>query len=153
MKQANIVSFRDELTPALRAKLDAMRDKRPVLQAMADAAVQFGTLAFDDSSKRPKPWPNKKDGTPATLKGPDVVLATSLFAAPPSGDMIEVKSDTALAGGKSDRQYARAQNFGYEPRNLPARPFFPILEGGDVFAPAESAILAAMSAAVAKAIE
>ena len=93
---------------------------------------------------RLSPWAPKKDGSTATLKGQDVVLARSLIAMPPSADMIEVGSD---------RLYARAQNFGYAPRNLPARPYFPITQDGDVLEAAETAIAGAMAAAVEKALK
>ena len=137
------VSFSDSLTPALKQKLEQIGDKRPILQAMAGAAVSVAERAFADVSLRPKQWPDKKDGSTATLKGNPPVLARSLMALPPSADMIEVGSD---------RPYARAQNFGYEPRNLPARPFWPFVEGGDIFAPAQKAIFSAMKAAVEKAL-
>jgi len=122
--------FKDLLTPALQRKLDQIADKRPVLQAMGGAAVSVAERAFTDTSLRLSPWAPKKDGSKATLKGQDVVLARSLLSMPPSADMIEVGSD---------RDYARAQNFGYTPRNLPARPFFPIAQDGNVLAAVEKA--------------
>ena len=146
-----IIRFKDLLTPALQRKLDQIADKRPILQAMGDAAVSIANLAFMDPAMRLSPWAPKKDGSTATLKSvPDPLLCKSLIALPPSEDMIEVGSDLLRLG--SDRDYARAQNFGYAPRNLPARPFFPITQDGDVLEAAETAIAGAMAAAVEKAL-
>ena len=144
MRQANIISFKDQLTPTLQKALNAMGDKRPVLEAMAGAAVSVAERAFTEEKYRPAPWAPKKDGSAATLKRNPPVLARSLMAMAPSKDMVEVGSD---------RPYARAQNFGYEPRNLPARPFLPVLQDGSVFAPAEKSIVSAMSAAITKAFK
>ena len=137
------VTFIDQLTPALKQKLAQIRDKRPILQAMAGAAVSCAERAFTDESLRAKPWPNRKDGSAATLKGNPPLLARSILAMPPSADMVEVGSD---------RPYARAHNFGFAPRNLPARPFFPILPDGNILAPAQKSIESAMKAAVTKAL-
>ena len=135
-------TMRDHLTPALKAKLAQISNKKPILEKMGRAAVTISKEAFTDESLRPNKWKPKKDKSPATLVQTGE-LKDSLLALPPSSDMIEV-------GSKS--QYARAQNFGYEPRNLPARPFWPFVEGGDIFAPAQKAIFSAMKAAVEKAL-
>ena len=139
---ASISSFKDALTPELQKKLKAIKDKRPILQAMGDAAVRVSTQAFQNPSLRLKPWAKKKDGSTATLIQ-STTLIDSLMAPPPSSDMIEVGSST---------EYARAQNFGYEPRGLPARPFFPIANDGTVQPTARKAIESAMKAAITKAL-
>ena len=139
-----IIRFRDLLTPALQRKLDQIADKRPILEQMGGAAVSVAEQAFDYPALRLSEWEPKKDGSKATLKSkPDPQLCDSLIAMPPSADMIEVGSN---------RKYARAQNFGYAPRNLPARPYFPITQDGDVLEAAETAIAGAMAAAVEKAL-
>jgi len=140
-----IISFKDKLTPALQQKLDQISDKGPILEAMGGAAASISMMAFDNTSLLLKKWAPKKDGSVATLKSnPDPQLCKSLLAMPPSGDMIEVGTN---------RPYARAQNFGYEPHNLPARPFFPFAQDSTVLAAAEKAIVSAMTAAVEKALK
>lgn len=51
----------------LQARLMRVRNRQPILRAMAEAGVQLTKLAWHDSSARPTPWANKKDGSPATL--------------------------------------------------------------------------------------
>lgn len=113
------VSIRDAITPALRRKLDKVKNPGSLLRSMAGVVVSLSEQAWDNLGLRPEPWADKADGKPATLKGNPPVLARSLLAQPPSGDRIEIGSD---------RPYANAQNYGYAPRGLPARPFLQIVD-------------------------
>lgn len=117
------VSIRDAITPALRRHLDKLKNPGPILRAMAGIVVSLSEQSWNNAALRPTPWVPKVDGSEATLKGNPPILARSLLAQPPADNRIEIGSD---------RPYANAQNYGYAPRGLPARPFLQVVsDGGD----------------------
>ena len=115
------ISIRDAITPALRRHLDKVKNPGSILRAMAGVVISLSEQAWDNASLRPSPWVPKVDGSEATLKGNPPILARSLLAQPPADNRIEIGSD---------RPYANAQNYGYAPRGLPARPFLQVVGDG-----------------------
>jgi phage gpG-like protein len=106
----------DLITPDLQKKIQAAGKGREVLLAGAEQLVSLAQRAIKEPSLRVQTWAPKKDGTEATLRGSPPVLVRSIR-------VISATSTTAIVG--SDRPYAAAHQFGYPPRNLPARPYFP----------------------------
>lgn len=129
--QIRLVKVNDSMTPYLR-RLSASLSfdaQRRVTRQMAKRFWQItraniGTSGVD----RPKPWPAlslkyiqalKRKGQgpfiPTLLRSGSLLNSIGLIS---SGNTAEVYSDSP---------YARAHQFGYAPRNLPARPYFPAI--------------------------
>jgi len=141
------VSFRDSLTPALRQKLDAMKDTRPILEAGGFMLKQCALSAWRDEAMRPAPWRPLK---PATVERKEKAGKTamliferhmqqSLRVGVPSGGKVEVGSDAF---------YAPFHQFGTG--RMPARPFIPMREDGKLVPAAEQKVFSAMRARMAQ---
>jgi phage gpG-like protein len=78
----------------------------------------MGTFNSVGAGYRPRPWAPKKDGSPSNLilHG---VLSKSFH--------LDVTSTSAKVS--NPMIYAAPHQFGYDKRNLPPRPFFPVLDG------------------------
>jgi phage gpG-like protein len=111
---------RDSLTPDLRRRLRAVKNKAPLLKAVADVLSQTAKGAFNDPQLRPTSWPAKKDGSPATLRR-DQLLARSPRT-------VSTTPKRAILG--SDRRYAAVHQFGSRPggRGIPARRYMPFID-------------------------
>lgn len=111
---------RDDISPALSRLAGTARNPTPVFRAMGTTfmSITMGTFNSVGANYRPKPWAPKKDGSPSNLilHG---VLSKSFH--------LEVTSTHATVS--NPMIYAAAHQFGYPKRNLPARPFFPVLDG------------------------
>jgi phage gpG-like protein len=129
---------RNDISPALTRLADTAQNPQPVFRAMGTTfmSLAMGTFNSVGASYRPKPWAPKKDGTPSNLilHG---ILSKSFH--------LEVSSTGAKVS--NPMIYAAAHQFGYPPRNLPARPFFPVLDRGLTRA-AEEKIAAAAQRAI-----
>jgi len=132
------LAINDLLSPALKAKLARISDKRPILVAAGAALASVATRAFRDPALRPAEWNTKFSD--ATLRKPGrsgplidtSALFRSLLAKDPTGDSVEVGTD---------REYGLFHQFGT--KHLPARPFFPVV--GDSLTPAaEKAVRSAI---------
>jgi phage gpG-like protein len=143
MGNAFSLSFRDTLSPALRAKLDALRDTRPILEAGGFMLKQCALQAWRDAAMRPVPWQPLK---PATVERKEKAGKTamliferhmqqSLRVGVPSSGKVEVGSDAF---------YAPFHQFGT--KRMPARPFIPMHEDGKLVPAAEARVYAAMKA-------
>ncbi len=128
----------DEVSPELARLIYKLRDKTPILIASGMALQSESELSWTDPVRRLTPWPPKKDGSEATLQK-EGLLCKSLQLEPLSVDAIAVGTD---------RPYACAQNYGYEPRNLPARPYFPVDTSGEIAPQALDVIQDAVEAMV-----
>lgn len=107
----------DRLSPGLVRLAARCRDVRPALEAMGLEAVSLTKRAFTDSTLRPKAWAPKRDGTPATLRKSGALWQS-----------IRVTSVTGYSvTWASDRRYAAIHQLGG--KRMPARPYFPILDG------------------------
>lgn len=93
----------------------------PTLLREAAAFVQHkGELAFTISSMRPKPWPPKKDGSPARLLRTGN-LRHSFRADITGRDTITITTPV---------KYAPVHQFGAPSRSIPARPYMPLQPNG-----------------------
>jgi phage gpG-like protein len=99
---------------------------------------------------RPAPWPayspryGRKHPGPPTLIKSGVLMQSVAFSA---------TNKYAIVSAEGARDYAAAQQFGYRPGRLPARPYFPVVARGasyEVFAPAQRQIEAAVDREVQK---
>lgn len=111
---------KDDLTPSIHALLAKSKNLQPALRTVAAGLVSLAKQSFNDSSKRPAPWKAKKDGTPATLKGRNAVLWRSLQAT-------NFTTNSFTLG--SPLPYAAIHQLGGLTRKMPARPYWPILNG------------------------
>lgn len=141
----------DNISPELIHMLDRASNPRRVVGAVLEYVKQAGVRSFNTPSVRPAPWPNKADGTPATLKKAPHLWTTLR--------VLWVGSDNGAVG--SSVPYAAIHQFGgktgpsiIRPRNgralaffaggrvlvrravrhpgsrIPARPYFPFLADG-----------------------
>lgn len=143
MAQGMTFSFKDSLTPALRQKLEKVRDKRPLLQAGGTMLWQCSLDSWRNETMRLAPWPEL---APATVAAKEAAGKTamlffeghmkqSLRVGAPSGDTIEIGSDAF---------YAPFHQFGTA--RMPARPFIPMMGNGQLSSAAEKRVFAAMTA-------
>ena len=109
------IQIRDTLSPALRRRASAIRDRKPILEAMGLVFVSLTKRAFTTPSLRPLPWPDKRDGSPATLRRSGALWQSIRITS--------LTNDSVTVG--SDRRYAAVHQFGG--KRMPPRPFFPIL--------------------------
>lgn len=122
----------DSVTPKLRRLAAAGRDTTPVMRAMGNVfkSITEGNFSSHGAEFRTSEWAAKKDGSPATLKKSGL-LSHSFH--------LTVTRTTASVSNPTP--YAAAHQFGYQKRNLPARPFYPIID--DKLTPAAEKMIAA----------
>ena len=120
---------KDRITPAIARRLRAVKDTRPVLEAMGTEGVSLTKRAFTDAALRPSPWAPLKPSTLARKKGSILRESGAMWQS------IRITETTAksVAWG-SDRKYAAIQQLGGQAGKggkvtLPPRPFFPVLNG------------------------
>lgn len=155
--QARIHLKRDDISPDLRERLEAVEDLRPVLQAAGLQIVSWAQGAFEDPSKRPLPWPARRSGSNPLLK--------ESRALQQSIRVVSVSQDAVIVG--TDRKYAQYHQFGTQPYvirpkrgrylfwkgaahpvrkvnhpGLPARPFMPFSRSGRMMPEAQRRVLA-----------
>lgn len=134
------MELRDRISPGLARLAKGIENKKPILEAMG---LQFESLtkrAFNEPSLRPRPWPNKRDGSPATLRR-NQVLVRSIRIASLTNTHVSVATDRIYGaihqfGGVIRPKNARALAFQLGGRmvfaqkvTIPPRPFFPFIEG------------------------
>ncbi len=117
----------DSISPDLARKISALKDPKPVLEAMGQQLVSHTTRSFNNPSLRIKSWANKKDGAPSNLKK-EGALAQSIRITQLTGSSVTVGSD---------RLYAAVHQLGSRKSTgrgggIPARPFFPITAEGQI---------------------
>ena len=136
---------RNDISPKLSKMAAAARRPEPVLRAMGTTFLSITMGNFNDagSDYRPTSWPAKKDGTPSKLQKSGT-LSRSFH--------LEVGSTFAKVGNPTI--YAATHQFGrpHGSGEIPARPFFPIIDG-KLTPKAEEKIAAAGMRAIARQIE
>lgn len=95
------LSTRDLITPDLNRLYRASKNRVAIHQAIAIGLVSIAKRAFTSADLRPSVWPNKTDGSPATLRKSGT-LAKSIRA---------IATDTA-ATIATDRKYAAIHQLG-----------------------------------------
>lgn len=115
---------RNDISPSLSRTIKGVKppNRKRVLRAMGTTfkSLTEGTFNSAGAQYRPLPWPAKKDGSPSILQK-TTTLSKSFT--------LEVTDDVATVGNPT--KYAATHQFGREQGSgeIPARPFFPVLNG------------------------
>lgn len=116
---------RNDISPAITRMIRAASgpQRRAMLRAMGTTFMSITQGNFNQvgASYRPTPWAAKKDGSPATLKKSGL-LAQS-FHLEVTDSFAKVSNPTVYA---ATHQFGRDWGRG---SRIPARPFFPVLNG------------------------
>ena len=137
----SLVKLSDTLTPDLHRKLQAVTNRRPILERMGQSVKSLAVRAFTDEGLRPSTWaPRVKEP-----KDGHVILQESTLLRK-SIRVISADNNSVVIG--SDRPYAAAHQLGYEPRNLPARPYLPFYRDGTLTPRGAKNVAAALRAAL-----
>jgi phage gpG-like protein len=133
---------RNDVSPSLAKLASTAKNPLPVYRAMGTTfkSITEGTFNSVGASYRPAPWKPKRDGTPSILQSRNPVLSKSFH--------LEVTSTFAKLS--NPMLYAGVHQFGatITPKNakalrfqsggkwftvkkvvIPARPFFPVIDG------------------------
>lgn len=119
----SLILIRDGISPDLQARAAATRDRRPLLAAMGHAVISLGKQAFTDPAKRAAAWAPRADSEPHPLLQKSTQLRKSIRQLALSNSQVTLGSD---------RPYAAAQQFGT--KDIPARPYLPFHQGGQITA-------------------
>ena len=162
------LSFRitkNDIAPALSKMATAAKRPEPIFRAMGTTFLSLTMGNFKSADYRPKEWPAKKDGTPATLQKSGTLsrafhLTVSNTGATVANPMVyaarhqfgdeghdagkEIGLATVKNGLGSHTQSVRSGSKG-----MPPRPFFPV-EAGKLTPAAEEKIQAAGQRAAAR---
>ena len=131
MSSFGVRVVRDTATPDLKRLGSAARNLRPMFKAIGVSVVSIGKRAFAESQLRPNPWPNKKDGTAATLKD-----STTLWRSV----RVVVASEKSVVVGSDRKPYAAVHQLGSSKRNIPRRGYLPFDKNGKPTAFADKTI-------------
>lgn len=150
---------------------ETLRNPRPLLRAGGTTLVSLiqGNFSSHGSSYRPRPWADKKDGTPATLKRRGLLSGSFTLAV--DGESATITNPTPYAaihqfGGRTKPHEIRPRfkkalafvsvKFGgvvvtsvqHPGSDIPARPFVPITDDGRLTPAAEEKVGRAMERAL-----
>lgn len=118
-----LIKISDSLTPDLRLRARAAADRRPLLEAMGQAVKSLGIQAFTDAGKRAQAWAPRQDDKAHALLQKSTMLRKSIR-------VIAITNDTAIIG--SDRPYAATHQLGSSKLGIPARPYLPFYQSGQM---------------------
>jgi phage gpG-like protein len=134
--------FRNDISPAISALVHQARNPTAVLRSMGTTfkSITEGNFNSAGASYRPKPWPAKRDGTPSNLQQSTTLAksfaleVTSTYAKVSNpmiyaaihqfGGVIKPKSGKFLVFTTADGHTVFVRSV-----KIPARPFFPVLDG------------------------
>jgi len=133
------ISIKDNLSPKLRKALRKIKDKRPILEAAGAALEGLTIQAFRDASIRPTEW---AELSPRTLKAKggrgNLLIDTPTLI----HSIVHITGSDQVEIG-TDRAYAAWLQHGTS--RMPARPFIPVTESGDLTPKARDAVMDAVS--------
>jgi phage gpG-like protein len=114
---------RDGVSPALGKLAATAKNPKAVFRAMGTTfmSITMGTFNAVGADYRPRPWANKKDGSPSKLQKSGT-LARS-FHLEVTDKYAKVSNPTVYA---ATHQFGRTTGRGAP---IPARPFFPVING------------------------
>lgn len=125
-----LIKIKDTLGPDLARRAGAVADKRPLLEAMGQAVKSLGIQAFTDPAKRAQAWAPRKDNHPHPLlqghaeaggkTSPPLLIKTIR--------VLSVTNSQVTIG--SDLPYAATHQLGRDA--IPARPFLPFYQSGQM---------------------
>lgn len=125
--------------------------RRRIVTVIAQELIKITRNNFGpNGSMRPTPWPPYSKSYSRRVPGPPTLVRSGTLMNSLRFSATE-KSAVIIAEGKRD--YAAAQQFGYPPNRLPARPYFPIITrggGNEVLPEAQRQIERAVDAEVQK---
>ena len=135
------------LGPALKKLSAAGKDTTPVMRSMGNVfkSITEGNFNSVGSSRRPAPWPAKKDGTPATLKKSGLLWHSFHLTLTPK--TATLANPTPYA---AHHQFGSSKTSG-RGSGLPARPFYPVANG-ELTRYAQAQIAAAGERAIKRAL-
>ncbi len=126
---------KDGITPAIRDRIRKLEGagRTAALEVMGIVVRDWAVQAFTDETMRAAPWPDKKDGTPATLQLTHALIHSYRVEARPR--VVEIGSD---------RPYALTHQVGDDSRGMPARPMLPVTSSGELLPQVKEDISAAL---------
>ena len=152
--------FKDEVSPALTKLDESLKRLQPVLEAIGLAVVSYTQRTFRDESLRAAAWPAKRDGSPSNL-----IQSGTLRR---SIRVTDIAASSVTVG--TDRVYGAIHQFGgtIKPKEgkrmlvfssggvkyfvkkvtIPARPFFPITNSGELTSAAQTKVAAVLEKAI-----
>lgn len=157
---------RDDISPAVTRLLATAKNKAPVMRAMGTTfkSITEGTFNSVGASYRPIPWKPKRDGSPSILQSRNPVLSKS-FHLSVTNDAATVSNPMVYApihqfGGVIKPKTAKVLRFktssgkwiSVKQVTIPARPFFPVING-KLTPAAETKILRAGERAIARQVD
>ena len=130
---------RNDISPALSKMAAAAKRPEPVLRAMGTTllSITMGNFKSGNAQYRPKTWPAKRDGNPATLQKSGTLsrafhLAVTNTHATVSNPMVYAAIHQ-LGGKITGNPWLRFKIGNrwvtLHEVTIPARPFFPVLNG------------------------
>ena len=120
-----LIKIRDGITTSLQARVAAVRDRGPLLEAMGQAVKSLAIQAFTSPEKRAQAWVPRQDKEAHALLQKSTMLRKSIR-------VVKVTNDQVVIG--SDRPYAAVHQLGSEKQNIPARPYLPFYQTGQMTA-------------------
>lgn len=147
----------DTMTPylrQLRASLNGQAQRR-VTMAMGKAFFDISRANLGVSGvDRPTPWPALSERYKRQLQrnSPGSPLIPTLLRSGSLLNSIRIQSDSTSCKVYSNSPYAASQQYGYKGRNLPARPYFPIV-GDELTVFANGKVLAAANSEMLKIVK
>lgn len=127
----------DTVTPDLRARLARVQNPEPALRRMGKDLADWAKNAITAPAMRPAPWAplskktlawKQKNGYGSKPLIASTKLWKSIRVVSVSRNEVAIGSDRA-AGKSSKYSLAAIHQLGAPRRNIPARPFFPFLNG------------------------
>lgn len=157
-----VTIVRNDISPAIKKVIQTAKPeaRKRILTSMGNTfkSITQGNFQSGNAGMRPVPWPNKKDGSVATLKKSRLLAGS--FHLETNSEQTVLSNPTPYAaihqyGGKTKPhrilpKKKKALAFGggvygavnHPGSNIPARPFFPVDKAGHLTAAAEKLILA-----------
>lgn len=132
------LSIKDNMSPEMRRLLKKVKDKRAVLEAGGAALEGMSIQSFRNASIRPVEWEELAESTLRQKKGKGGLLIDSGALWHSLGHV--TRSAEVEIG--TDRFYAPYLQEGTA--KMPARPFIPVSEGGELTAKAAAAVRGAI---------
>lgn len=134
-----LIKISDAITPDLQRRAAVVADRQPLLAAMGQAVKSLGIQAFTDPAKRAQAWAPRKDRLKHALLQKSTMLRKSIRV---------IKTTNSQVTIGSDRAYAAVQQLGSEKKNIPARPYLPFYQTGQITALGNLRVERALSAAL-----
>lgn len=144
----------DTMTPYLKRLVSSLntQGQRTVTRAMAKAFWEITRANIGPNGvDRPKPWPPLSESYKKKLreKSFGTPLIPTLLRAGTLLNSIRIISESNYAIVFSDCPYAAAHQYGYGPKRLPARPYFPVIgQTGNLTPYADGKVMAAALGAI-----